>query len=82
MLRYPSEIRGPERMAQPDWEATLRRVRGEFDEMPCMRVTPDAARTLFGLPPTAVEALLQRLEAEGFLSRTDGGEYIRRSARP
>ena len=82
MLQHRWDSRGPDRMPQPDWEATLARVRGEFDEMPCVRVTPGTARTLFGLPETAAEALLTRLEREGFLSRTDQGEYVRRSTPP
>lgn len=82
MLHHLPDSRGPARMAQPDWDATVMRVRGEFDEMPCMRVTPETARALFGLPETAVEALLRRLEADGFLVRTDGGEYVRRTTRP
>ena len=60
------------------WKATLIRVRGEFDEMPCMRVTPDQAGTLFGLPAPAINWVLERLAAEGFLSLTDQGEYVRR----
>lgn len=82
MFQHHRESRGPDRMPQRDWELMLARVRGEFDEMPCMRVTPDMARSLFGLPETAVEALLHRLEGEGFLSRTDQGEFIRRTASP
>jgi hypothetical protein len=64
------------------WQATLRRVRGEFDEMPCMRVTPDQARMLFGISEPAVNWILERLAADGFLSRTDQGEYIRRQTAP
>lgn len=82
MLQHHADSRGPDRMPQPDWEATLTRMRGEFDEMPCMRVTPGEARTLLGLPGIAVEALLTRLECEGFLARTDQGEYVRRSTPP
>jgi hypothetical protein len=82
MLDEARDSRRRDRMPQSEWDATIARVRGEFAEMPCMRLTPDMARTLFGLPQTAVEALLQRLEAEGFLSRTDQGEYVRRSTPP
>ena len=60
------------------WHDTIVRVRGEFDEMPCMRLTPDSARTLFGLSEPAVRWILERLAAEGFLSRTSQGEYVRR----
>lgn len=82
MLQRSSDSRGPDRLSQADWDRMIARVRGEFDEMPCMRVTAGMARSLFGLPDTAVEALLERLEREGFLSRTDQGEYVRRTASP
>lgn len=64
------------------WNELLSRVRGEFDEMPCMRVTPDQARTLFGLQTPTVQWVLDRLVSDGFLSRTDQGEYVRRQAAP
>jgi len=64
------------------WNATLRRVRGEFDEMPCMRVTSDNARALFGVEEPAINWILERLAAEGFLLRTDQGEYVRRQQTP
>ena len=32
------------------WHETMRRVRGEFEEMPCLRVALHQARMLFGLP--------------------------------
>jgi hypothetical protein len=64
------------------WRATLTRVRGEFDEMRCLRITPESARVLFGLPEPANNWILERLAAEGFLSRTDQGEYVRRSQTP
>lgn len=82
MMQRRADNRGPDRMPQSDWEQTVARVRGEFDEMPCMRVTPEMARSLLGLPETAVEALLHRLEREGFLSRTEQGEYVRRTTSP
>jgi hypothetical protein len=65
-------------MADVVWNATLSRVRGEFDEMPCIRITAGQARGLFGLPEPAINWVLERLAAEGFLSRTDQGEYVRR----
>jgi hypothetical protein len=64
------------------WRATLSRVRSEFQEMPCMRLTMEQARALFGLPAPAAGSILQRLEAEGFLSRTSQGEYMRRPETP
>lgn len=77
------DLRGPGRMPDPEWQATLQRVRGEFSEMPCTRMTWDQARAFFGLrEDAAARALLERLEEEGFLQRTDQGEYMRRTAMP
>ena len=70
------------RLPDPVWHATVRRVRGEFDEMPGLRVTPDEARALFGLPDRLCEGVLRRLEADGFLDRTPSGEYVRQRAEP
>ena len=69
-------------MSDGEWRATLTRVRGEFEEMPCMRLTPEQARSLFGLREPAVNWVLERLAAEGFLSRTGQGEYVRRQQVP
>ena len=75
--------RGAARPDDDDWMATLRRVRGEFEEMPSTRLTFDQATTLFGLPEDErSRALLDRLADEGFLTRTESGEYVRRSDTP
>jgi hypothetical protein len=77
------EQRRAERLGDEEWRATLRRIRSEFEEMPCTRLTPDQARSFFGLhDDTASRALLDRLAQEGFLARTEQGEYVRRSSRP
>lgn len=70
--------RSHDRLPQALWEATLRRVRSEFEEMPCMRVTIQQARALFGLPGITCDWVLQSLLSEGFLSRSAQGEYMRR----
>jgi hypothetical protein len=81
-LEPPRSERSPERMPDGVWHATLTRVRGEFAEMPCMRVTAEKARALLGLPEPAIKWVLERLAAEGFLSKTDQGEYVRRQQTP
>jgi hypothetical protein len=82
MMLY-QELRGPARLAEQEWSATLRRIRSEFDEMPCTRLTPDQARAFFGLHDDAASrALLERLAQEGFLARTEQGEYVRRTDSP
>ena len=74
--------RSLDRMPDSVWRATLARVRGEFAEMPCMRLTPKQACALFGVEGPAINRILDRLAAEGFLSRTDQGEYMRRRQAP
>jgi hypothetical protein len=69
-------------MPDEQWLATLTRVRAEFEEMPCMRVTPGQASTLLGLQEPASTWVLERLASEGFLSRTPQGEYMRRLMTP
>lgn len=81
MLRQ-TERRSPERMSDPTWDATLNRVRAEFEEMPCLRVTPAQAGALFGLPDPATIWVLSRLVCDGVLERTSDGAYLRRSAAP
>ena len=75
-------LRSPARMPDGEWNATVTRVRGEFEEMPCLRVTEAQARVLFGLSPPESEWILASLEREGFLDRTPQGEYLRRNATP
>lgn len=82
MLQRRWQPRSPHRLSDRLWHETLHRVRAEFDEMPCMRLTRDQARALLGLPATACEGVLRRLVSEGFLWRTPQGEYRRRSAAP
>ena len=59
------------------WRATLSRIRSEFDEMPCLRVTAEQARLLFGLPGGATYRVLQLLAHDGFLELTPDGTYKR-----
>ena len=64
------------------WHAALDRIRAEFDEMPCLRVTLSEARRLFGLSDESAAWVLGQLASEGFLDLTERGEYIRRAAHP
>ena len=77
-LRHRSRERLPDHL----WHETVRRVRGEFEEMPCLRVTSTQARALFGLPDRVCEWVLGRLESDGFLGRTPQGEYVRQTTTP
>ena len=82
MLKRLWRRRSRERLPDPLWHATVRRVRGEFEEMPCLRVSLTQARSLFGLPDRVCEWVLMRLESDGFLGRTPNGEYVRQTTAP
>ena len=74
--------RSGRRLPDEVWHATIQRVRGEFSEMPCLRVTAEQARLLLGLDQTATGWVLGCLEREGFLAVTPAGEFVRRSTTP
>jgi predicted transcriptional regulator of viral defense system len=56
------------------------RARGEFLEMPGLRLTSDEACRLWRLDRTTCQRILDRLARNGFLSRTRRGAYLRASA--
>lgn len=66
----PEPIRG----ASDD---VLRRVQGEFLEMPGLRLTRAQARRLWGLEAAACDALLGALVDAKFLFRTRDGAFMR-----
>ena len=53
------------------------RVRGEFLEMPGLRLTFEQARRLWRLDEDACEAVLDALVDAGFLARTRDGAFVR-----
>jgi hypothetical protein len=55
----------------------LRRVQGEFLEMPGLRLTEAQARRLWGLDAVTCAALLDALVAGKFLFRTRDGAVMR-----
>ena len=55
----------------------LRRVQGEFLEMPGLRLTEPQARRLWGLDAASCEALLRALVDTKFLFRTRDGAFMR-----
>jgi hypothetical protein len=57
-------------------ESLLARVRGEYFEMPGLRVTFAQACRLWQLDVSTCEMLLDRLIREGFLWKTNNGFYI------
>ncbi len=66
---------------QPLEDEALRRIRGEFLEMPGLRLTPAQAQRLWALDRSTCEALLARLVDSEFLMRTGDGSFaLRRPA--
>ena len=58
-------------------EDVLRRVQGEFLEMPGLRLTEPQARRLWGLDAASCSALLGALVDAKFLFRTRDGAFMR-----
>jgi len=58
-------------------EEVLRRVQGEFMEMPGLRLTEAQARRLWGLDEASCHALLAALVDAKFLIRTQNGAFVR-----
>ena len=59
----------------------LRRVREEFREMPCLRLTGAQSARLFGLSKPVCERVLGTLVREGMLWRGTDGHYAARARR-
>jgi hypothetical protein len=58
-------------------DEVLRRVQGEFMEMPGLRLTEAQARKLWGLDQASCDALLGALVDAKFLFRTPNGAFMR-----
>lgn len=58
-------------------EDVLRRVQGEFLEMPGLRLTEAQARRLWGLDEASCDALLGALVDAKFLFKTRDGAFMR-----
>lgn len=66
-----------EDMAQQQPHDVLRRVQGEYIEMPGLRLTTAQAQRLWGLDRAACDALLGALVDAKFLFRTRDGAFVR-----
>jgi Fic family protein len=53
------------------------RIRGEFLEMPGLRLTSEQAARLWHVDAATCTAVLSRLVADRFLTRTRSGAYVR-----
>jgi len=62
-------------------EEVVGRIRGEYLEMPGLRLTPEQARRLWRLDQTACEAVLGALVDSRFLTRTPDGAFVRAADR-
>jgi hypothetical protein len=60
----------------PPLESLVARVRGEYREMPGLRLTCSQACRLWQEHISTCEMVLEELVREGFLYRTDTGAYI------
>jgi DNA-binding IclR family transcriptional regulator len=60
----------------PALESLVARVRGEYSEMPGLRVTFAQACRLWQVDMSTCDMLLDQLVREGFLRKTDSGFYI------
>lgn len=63
--------------AQTPPSALVARVRGEFLEMPGLRLSPAQAARLWGVSDQMARLLLQTLVEARFLVRLDDGSYAR-----
>jgi hypothetical protein len=59
-----------------DASATLWRIRGEYREMPGLKLTIPQAARLWHLDQPSIEQLLNVLVADGVLRRTTAGAYL------
>ena len=75
MLTLPSTHAILDRRSHATRQALLVRVRGEFKEMPCLRLTGEQARRLFGLTPDVCDRVLATLVKEGVLARGSDERY-------
>jgi len=58
-------------------QEVVRRVRGEFLEMPGLRLTSEQAQRLWRLDETSCEAVLGALVDARFLAKTRDGAFVR-----
>ncbi len=58
-------------------DGVLLRVRGEYLEMPGLRLTPEQVQRLLGLDGAATQAVITELVEAKFLRRTPGGALVR-----
>lgn len=60
----------------PSPESLIARIRGEYQEMPGLRLTFAQACRLWQVDPTTCETVLEILVKEGFLACTQAGAFV------
>ncbi len=60
----------------PPLESLVARIRGEYREMPGLRLTFAQACRLWQLDAPTCQTLLEQLVREAFLCKTENGAYI------
>jgi hypothetical protein len=68
------KLRDKNKIRPPEW--LVARVRGEFFEMPGLRLTREQACRLWQVDVSTCERLLDHLVREGSLCKTDSGFYV------
>ena len=68
-----------EKLAAASNDQILHRIRGEYLEMPGLRLTQQQAQRLWGLDRVSCEHILDALTETGFLCRKEDGTYARLS---
>lgn len=63
-------------VAQHELDSHLRRIVGEYREMPGLSLTPVQAARLWGVPVRDAEWILRLLAATGVLKRNAAGSYV------
>ena len=59
----------------------VQRIRGEFNEMPGLRLTVQQARRLWRLDETSCDSVLSALVDAHFLAVTSDGAFVRQEGR-
>jgi hypothetical protein len=76
MMDAPNYVRiVPDRRDPVSREQLLNRVRAEFEEMPCLRLTRSQAQRLFGLRSDVCARVLETLVAHHALCREGDDRY-------
>lgn len=75
---YSQSLLGPDRRDDNLRVTLLCRIRSEFSEMPCLRLTEAQSARLFGLRPDVCWRVMATLMTEGFLWRGNDGRYVMR----